>query len=187
MAAIGITQRTGMLYDASLSVNASMVPVASGRAYSVDSPPANALVTRELAAELHKVLERFADEAGFDQQQPVGVFFRPGVFGHHQVGRAADIYAIGGIGLDRWKSKWDDAMKRASAGEADESRRIRENEWRNNLGWRLYKALQLHGRWSQPYGYPIQLFGPWTRSEGPWKYISERLLTAHRDHVHVAK
>ncbi len=188
MAAIGITPRTGMLYDACLSVNASMVPVASGRAYSVDSPPANALVTRELATELHKVLERFAHESGFDQQQPVGVFFRPGVFGHHQVGRAADIYAIGGVGLDRWKCKWDDAMKRAiAAAGAEESRTIRENEWRNNLGWRLYKALQSYGRWSQPYGYPIQLFGPWTRSEGPWRYISERLLKAHRDHVHVAK
>ena len=58
---------------------------------------------------------------------------------------------------------------------------------RDNLGWRLYKALQCHGRWSQPYGYPIQLFGPWTRSEGPWKYISDFLLRAHRDHIHLAK
>jgi hypothetical protein len=56
-----------------------------------------------------------------------------------------------------------------------------------NLGWRLYKALQLYGRWAQPYGYPIQLFGPWTRSEGPWKHISDRLLRAHLDHIHVAK
>jgi hypothetical protein len=45
---------------------------------------------------LHKVLERFAHEAGFNHEQRVGVFFRPGIFGHHQVGRAADIYAVGG-------------------------------------------------------------------------------------------
>jgi hypothetical protein len=164
-----------------------MMPVASGRAYSVNSPPANALVTRELAAELQKVLERFAREAGFDQQQPVGVFFKPGVVGHHQVGRAADIYAIEGVGLDRWKNRWDDAIKHAlDATRPEESRTIRQHERRSNLGWRLYRALQLYGRWAQPYGYPIQLFGPWTRSEGPWKYISGRLLNAHRDHIHVA-
>jgi hypothetical protein len=188
LGAIGITPRTGMLYDASLSVSGSLVPVTSGRAYSVDSPPDNGLVTRELAAELHKVLERFAHEAGFNHEQRVGVFFRPGIFGHHQVGRAADIYAVGGIGLDGWKTKWDDAMNRAIAADgADESRTIRENESGNNLGWRFYKALQSYGRWAQPYGYPIQLFGPWTRTEGPWKYISDFLLRAHRDHVHVAK
>jgi hypothetical protein len=79
-------------------------------------------------------------------------------------------------------------MNRAiAAGGADESRTIRENESGNNLGWRFYKALQSYGRWAQPYGYPIQLFGPWTRTEGPWKYISDFLLRAHRDHVHVAK
>ena len=49
-------------------------------------------------------------------------------------------------------------------------------ERKRNLGWRLYKAQQVHGRWAQPYGYPIQLFGPWTRHEGPWRYISERML-----------
>ena len=53
--------------------------------------------------------------------------------------------------------------------------------------WRLYSTMAAEGRWAQPYGYPIQLFGPWTRTEGPWKYISDRLLFAHRDHIHVAK
>jgi hypothetical protein len=31
------------------------------------------------------------------------------------------------------------------------------------------------------------LFGPWPCSEGPPKAISDRLLQAHRDHIHVAK
>jgi hypothetical protein len=56
-----------------------------------------------------------------------------------------------------------------------------------NLGYKLYIALQMHGGWVQPQGYPVQLFGPWTRSEGPHKAISDRLLHAHRDHIHVAK
>jgi hypothetical protein len=150
--------------------------VPSGEAYRVASPPENALVTPALAAELQRVLERFAAEAGFGEQQPVAVVFRPGVVGHHRENRAADIYAVGGVGLEEWKRRWDEAERRG----------VRAEE-RRNLGWRLYKALQAYGRWSQPYGYPIQLFGPWTRSEGPWKYISDRLLNAHRDHIHVAK
>ena len=60
------------------------------------------------------------------------------------------------------------------------------NLFKSNV-WRLYKALQLHGRWAQPYGHPIQLWGPWTRMEGPWRFISDFLLRAHRDHIHVAK
>ena len=66
-------------------------------------------------------------------------------------------------------------------------RLIAETEEKENLGWRLYKALERYGRWAQPYGYPIQLFGPWTRTEGPWRHISDFLLRAHRDHIHVAK
>lgn len=152
-----------------------LVAIPEGASYRIDSPPADALVTPELAAELSKVLERYAKEAGFGPNRRVGIFFKPGIFGHHKVGRAADIYAVGGLGLDRWKEEWD----RTQAND------IRKKE--ANLGWRLYKALENYGRWSQPYGYPIQLFGPWTRSEGPWKYISDRLLHAHRDHIHVAK
>jgi hypothetical protein len=164
------------------------VPVPSGTAYRIESPPGNALVTGDLAQELRNALERFAVEAGFGAQKPVGLFFRPGVVGHHKVGRAADVYAVGGIGLERWKQRWDQALRRAArARQPAKGRGILDRERRENLGWRLYKALQLHGRWSKPDGYPIQLFGPWTRSEGPWKQISDRLLHAHRDHIHVAK
>jgi hypothetical protein len=146
------------------------------------------MVTSELAVELQTVLERFAREAGFDESRPVEVLFRPGVVGHHRVGRAADIYAVGGIGLDRWKRLWNEAIENALRGaNREEYRAIAGRIGNRNLGWRLYKALQLHGRWSQPDGYPIQLFGPWTRIEGPWKLISDRLLDAHRDHIHVAK
>ncbi len=151
----------------------------------MDSPPRNALVTPELAAELERVLERFALEAGFTEGNPVALFFKPGVVGHHQVGRAADIYAVNGIGLDLWKRRWDQAL--ASAFTPAKRCRVARNEGMSNLGWRLYKALQLYGRWAQPYGYPIQFFGPWTRTEGPWKFISDRLLRAHADHIHVAK
>jgi hypothetical protein len=151
-----------------------LVSVRSGRSFRVASPPEDARVTRTLAAELEYVLEKFAQEAGFDERHPVSIEFRPGIFGHHRVGRAADIYGVGGRGIGEWADRWDCAGDRAA-------------ESRRNLGWRLYKAQQIHGRWSQPYGYPIQLFGPWTRAEGPWKYISDRMLRAHRDHIHVAK
>ena len=153
------------------------------------SPPAHARVTRELASELEHVLEKFALEAGFDERHPVAIAFRPGIFGHHRVGRAADIYVVGGIGIDEWKARWDRAQRRAARGARSARTRaaIVAAERRRNLGWRLYKAQQIHGRWSQPYGYPIQLFGPWTRDEGPWKYISDGMLRAHRDHIHVAK
>jgi hypothetical protein len=177
-----------MLYDASFSSSTLWVPVPSGRAYRIDSPPKNGLVTRELGHELRKVLERFAVEAGFSESNPVGIFLKPGVVGHHKLGRAADIYAVGGAGLDRWKERWDATIKRAYGVPNSEARqRIKNVERKNNLGWRLYKALQFYGQWAQPYGYPIQLFGPWSRTEGPWTPISDRLLYAHRDHIHVAK
>lgn len=146
---------------------AERLAVPSGPAYRVTGSPE--CVAPALAAELARVLQRFAAEAGFSAARPVPIEFRPGVLGHHRVGRAADIYGVCGIGMDTWKRRWD-------AGERT-----------SNLGWRLYDALRRYGRWSQPYGYPIQLFGPWTRSDGPWLYISDRLLAAHRDHIHVAK
>jgi hypothetical protein len=164
------------------------VAVRSGSAFRVDSPPANALVEPELAGELRRLLERFAIEAGASQARAVGLFFKPGIFGHHQIGRAADIYAVNGLGLDQWKRRWDEAMQRAAGAATPLERRlIREKEEKENLGWRLYKALQRYGQWAQPYGYPVQLFGPWTRTEGPWKHISDFLLHAHRDHIHLAK
>lgn len=165
-----------------------LVPVRSGVAYRVSSPPAHALVTPELANELQHVLERFAIEAGANAGAPITLAFKPGIFGHHQVGRAADIYEVNGRGLDAWKRDWDAARPRAaSTTNPAAPRSLLEAEPPRNLGWRLYKALQRYGRWAQPYGYPIQLFGPWTREEGPWRYISDFLLHAHRDHIHVAK
>lgn len=164
-----------------------LVPVPSGVAYRIDSLSTNGLVTEQLAEELRRVLDRFAREAGFADERPVGVFFKPGIFGHHKVGRAADIYAVGGIGLDQWKARWNRAVEAGTPrGDGREDAEL-QKERQQNLGWRLYRAIQHYGRWSQPYGYPIQLFGPWTRSEGPWKFISDRLLHAHRDHIHVAK
>jgi hypothetical protein len=166
----------------------SVVNVRSGRSYRVASPPSSARVTPQLASELEHVLEKFALEAGFDERAPVDVEFRPGIFGHHRVGRAADIYGVGGIGIGEWKARWDRACERMRAtADPRERAAIGSAERRRNLGWRLYKAQQIHGRWAQPYGYPIQLFGPWTRAEGPWKYISDRMLRAHGDHIHVAK
>lgn len=149
---------------------AGLRPVPAGLAYRVNSAPGNAPVTEGLAAELSRVLERFARESGFTAQRPVKIEFGEGSVGHHQVGRATDIYGVEGMGIDKWKKRWDTRRERQA-----------------NLGWRLYRALQTYGRWAQPYGYPIQLFGPWTREEGPWKFISDRLLAAHRDHIHVAK
>lgn len=145
-----------------------LAPFPSGRRYRVTSPPEGALVTRALAGELGRVIEGFAARAGFDEQRPLAVFFRPGVLGHHRVGRAADIYAIDGVGVDEW-------YRRSRA------------PGRPGLGLGLYRAMRDEGRWSQPYGYPIQLFGPWTREEGPWRHISESLLRAHDDHIHVAR
>ena len=88
------------------------VSVESGRSFRVASPPANALVTRELASELEHVLEKFSLEAGFDERHPVSVYFKPGIFGHHRVGRAADIYEVGGIGIGEWRARWDRARQR---------------------------------------------------------------------------
>jgi hypothetical protein len=148
-----------------------LVPVPQGLSYEVDSPPWNALVTRELAEQLHRVLERFAGEAGASPSSRLQIHFEPGIVGHHQVGRAADIYQINGRRLDAWRAEWDQATPEIRT---------------RNLGWRLYKSLATYGRWAQPPGYPVQLFGPWTREEGPWKLISDHLLAAHRDHIHVA-
>jgi hypothetical protein len=170
------------------SGGAIRVPVKSGRNFRVDSPAANGLVSRVLAAELERVLEIFGSHAHSEGKGPIGVYFKPGIFGHHKVGRAADIYAVGGIGFEHWKSDWDAALRNCSQVINESKRRaILNEERRKNLGWQLYKALQTCGRWSQPSGFPIQLFGPWTRSEGPWHFISDFLLKAHCDHIHVAK
>ncbi len=164
------------------------MPVRSGRSYRVDSPARNALVTPDLARELERVLEEFGLRTQRGRRKRIGIFFIPGSFGHHKVGRAVDIYGVNGRGLDDWKRRWDRAWQRCSDAIDEVSKRaLLDRERQENLGWQLYKTLQTCGRWSQPCGYPIQLFGPWTRSEGPWKQISDFLLNAHRDHIHVAK
>jgi hypothetical protein len=172
-----------------------LVPVPSGSYYRIVGLPELGPVRPALAAQLQRVLERFAAEAGATPAQPLAIELRPGSVGHHRVGRAADLYAVGGIGLDEWKQRWDRALRdcarthahaHAHALDGDRARLALAHERQSNLGWRLYRALQHHGRWAQPYGYPVQLFGPWTRDEGPWRYISDRLLHAHRDHIHVA-
>jgi hypothetical protein len=164
------------------------IPICSGKSFRIESPPGNVLATPELAEELTRVLERFGQRVSNGDRTRVGVFFKPGIFGHHKVGRAVDIYAVGGRGLDTWKILWD-ATNHSCSQVFDENKRraMLAKERRRNLGWQLYKALQIYGQWSQPQGYPIQLFGPWTRTEGPWKPISDFLLNAHRDHIHVAK
>jgi hypothetical protein len=167
--------------------SAALVAVPEGRGYRIESPPSEAMVTPVLAAALKRVLEAFAADAGFDDGRRVSVAFGRGIFGHHRVGRAADIYGVGGFELAAWKARWDRASRHAGVVGGSEGERVMQAERHANLGWRLYKTMADRGRWSQPYGYPIQLFGPWTRSEGPWKYISDRLLFAHRDHIHVAK
>jgi hypothetical protein len=164
------------------------VTIHSGRNFRVDSSPGNALVTPELARELEYVLDLFGRNLPRECGTRVGTYFKPGIFGHHKVGRAADIYGVGGVGLAVWKRRWDETQQVLACTKSGfERQAILANERRNNLGWQLYKALQIYGGWSQPCGYPIQLFGPWTRSEGPWKPISDFLLNAHRDHIHVAK
>lgn len=163
-----------------------LVPVKSGLRFQIVSPPDSALVTKEVAAELERVLEQFGRIA--NTATKVAILFEPGIFGHHRVGRAVDIYGVGGIGIDVWKQRWDNAMKLASLAIDPAARAaIVKSERSKNLGWLLYKTLQHFGQWSKPEGYPIQLFGPWTRTEGPWTYISNFLLHAHRDHIHVAK
>jgi len=145
-------------------------------------------VVPELADQLALVLEEFAQTSGSTTEAPLRVVLRPGTMGLHRTGRAVDIYAIGGKGIGKWAQEWNAAMARVAATKDPQVQaRIADEERRRNLGYKLYKALQAHGGWAQPQGYPIQLFGPWTRGEGPHKAISDRLLRMHRDHIHVAK
>lgn len=164
-----------------------LVPLRPGRCWCATGDPAARRVREPLARELSRVLERFAVEAGATRERPIAVELRLGVVGHHQAGRAADLYGVAGVGLAAWKRRWDAALRAAAlAPDRDAARLALSRARATNLGWRLYRALQCHGRWAQPYGYPIQLFGPWTRDEGPWRFIGDKLLRAHRDHIHVA-
>jgi len=165
------------------------VAVREGALYRVTMvDPARSAVVPALARELERVFELFAREAGVDAAEPVNIRIEPGIFGHHQVGRAADVYAVGGIGLREWWNRWRERTARAAALPTPLARRLaRETEEKENLGWRIYEAMRRHGRWAQPYGHPVQLFGPWTRESGPWRQISDFLLRAHRDHIHCSK
>jgi hypothetical protein len=186
--------------------------VRSGRAYTIASPPTHGLVRPELAEALETVCERFARERGFTPGKSLEIHlargFKAGSHGHGE-GRAADIAAVGGKPLLAWKQEWEqtvvdvgklpDAQQRAEAIAAERQR---------NLGYGLYKALQEHGGWRmdqkswRPYRGVMQLFGPWTATEGPWQamqikdpnpYQQQRLadqqwvFRAHQDHIHVAR
>lgn len=165
-----------------------VLPVPSGQSYRVLSAPEQGLVTPSLLKELAGILEQFAQANGFNAEKPLAIHFGRGTLGLHRFHRAADVYAVGGKGIGKWLQEWNLAMRKAAtAPSSDERERIVAEEKERNLGYKLYKALQELGEWAQPPGYPVQLFGPWTRSEGPHKTISDRLLYSHRDHIHVAK
>ena len=160
----------------------------SGKLFRVVSPPEHAPVTAQLATHLALALEQFGRANGFTEEKPLTLSFGRGTLGLHRSHRAADIYAVGGKGIGVWAQEWNGAMRRAAAAQnPQESSSIIAEEKQRNLGYKLYKALQAHGDWAQPPGYPVQLFGPWTRGEGPHKQISDRMLRAHRDHIHIAR
>ena len=166
----------------------ALQPIPSGQTYRVTSPPEHSLVTPPLASALHQVFEQFARENDFTAERPLSVSFGRGTLGLHRLGRAADIYAVGAKGIGQWAHDWNSAMRQAATTPTPQERaRLVAAEQKRNLGYKLYKALQAHGGWAQPPDHPVQLFGPWTRGEGPHKTISDGLLQAHRDHIHVAK
>lgn len=187
-------------------------PVQSGRAYRITSLPTRGLVTPALAEALEAVFARFAEQHGFTRERPLTIGlsrgFMAGSHGHGE-GRAADLATVGGKGLLDWKREWDQAVA-AAARLPDPPRRpeVIAAEQKGNLGYGLYKALQEHGGWRvnpagwRPYRGVMQLFGPWTAAEGPWKpmqikdpspYQRKRLadqhwiFEAHGDHIHVAR
>ena len=163
--------------------------IRSGRFHRVLWPSGFPIVVvPELADQLTVALEEFAQASGSTAESPLKIVLRPGTLGLHRSGRAVDIYEVGGKGIGPWAHEWNTAMRHAAAAkDPQEQTRIIDEERAKNLGYRLYKALQARGGWAQPPGFPVQLFGPWTRGEGPHKAISDKLLHAHRDHIHVAK
>jgi hypothetical protein len=164
-------------------------PIRSGRFHRVLWPLGfPVVVLPELADQLSTVLDELAQANAATQQAPLRIVLRPGTLGLHRSGRAVDIYGVGGKSIGQWAQEWNAAMQKAAAAKDPQDRsRIIEEEKAKNLGHKLYKALQAREGWAQPQGYPVQLFGPWTRAEGPHKAISDRLLHLHRDHIHVAK
>jgi hypothetical protein len=190
----------------------SLRPVQSGQSYRISSPPGRGLVRPELANALETVFERFAHQCSFTSEKPLEIRlargFKAGSPGHGE-GRAADIAAVGGKSLREWKQEWDRATA-ASEKLSDPQQQAEPiaAEQKHNLGYTLYKALQEHGGWRvdpkgwRPYRGVMQLFGPWTPADGPWKAMQskdpnryqqqrmadqQRVFRAHQDHIHVAR
>ena len=187
-------------------------PVRSGQAYRITSPSACGVVTPELADALETVFQRFAQERGFTSENPLEIQLSRGFktcsHGHGE-GRAADIAAIDGKSLLEWKQEWDRAMASAEKNSDPQQRaEAIAAEQKRNLGYGLYKTLQEHGGWRvNPKGWRVyrgvmQLFGPWTATEGPWKEMQIKdptpyqrqhlahqhwVFRAHQDHIHVAR
>ncbi len=187
-------------------------PVQSGQCYRITSWSARALITRELAEALEAAFESFSRGRGFTREKPLEIRlsrgFKASSQGHGE-GRAADIAAVGGKSLLEWKQAWDRAMAAAEAlSDPNQQAEAIAAEQKRNLGYGLYKALQEHGGWRvnpkgwRPYRGVMQLFGPWTATDGPWKamqikeptpYQRQRLadqqwvFQAHQDHMHVAR
>jgi hypothetical protein len=185
--------------------------IQGGMSYQVVTQASRAAVTPELAEALESVLERFGQQAGFTRAQPLQVAFARGYQADspgHREGRAVDIAAVAGQSFRAWKRQWDEALSSARrlSSVAERTAAVTSERIRN-LGYRLYKALQDHGGWRvdehgwRPYRGVVQLFGPWTAVEGPWKAMhrgksddSERqrladqawVFAAHQDHIHVA-
>jgi hypothetical protein len=170
------------------------------------------LVIPELARALETLLDEFAHLRGFTPERSLEIQLSRGFKASspgHRNGRAADITSVAGKSLLEWKRTWDDAMVAADA-LVDPAQRADaiSAERTRNLGYGLYKALQEHGGWLvdpaswRPYRGVMQLFGPWTATEGPWTtmrithptpYQRQRLadqqwvFQAHHDHIHVAR
>ncbi len=186
-------------------------PVQSGQAYRITSLPARGLVRSDLAEALETVCECFAREHGFTAEKPLEIRlsrgFKVGSPGHGE-GRAADIAAVGSKSLLEWKQEWEQAMAaREKLSDTQQQAERTTAEQKRNLGYGLYKALQEYGGWRvdrgwRPYRGVMQLFGPWTPTEGPWKamqikepnpYQRQRLadqewvFRTHQDHIHVAR
>jgi hypothetical protein len=186
-------------------------PVHSGQTYRITSPAVRGLIRPALAEALETVFERFAREQGFSPETPLDIHFargfKAGSHGHGE-GRAADIAAVGGKALLVWKQEWEQAVAAVEKLPDTQQREAIAAEQQRNLGYGLYKSLQEHGGWWvnqggwRPYRGVMQLFGPWTATEGPWKtlqikdptpYQRQRLadqqwvFRAHQDHIHVAK
>jgi hypothetical protein len=188
-----------------LPTRAGLRSVRDGSAFRVVTPLECGLVTPDLATALEALLERFSHGHGFTPGMPLPVAFgrgyQPGSPGHRE-GRAIDLIAVAGQCFREWKRQWDHAHVDAQRLPARERAAAVAAERQRNLGYRLYIALRDHGGWRlddhgwRPYRGLVQLFGPWTASDGPWprdqptptqQFDRAWVLRAHQDHIHVAR